>query len=98
MIRGRIDAVYPRLGSDGTEDGGFEVVDWKTGREKSGADLEIAAIQLAAYRLAYSKLKGIPLEKISAAFHYVGSNTTVRPADLLNEKALLEIITGSLRT
>ena len=97
LIRGRIDAVYPRLGSNGAEDGGFEVVDWKTGREKSGEDLEIAAIQLAAYRLAYSKLKGIPLENISAAFHYVGSNTTVRPADLLSEEALLEIVTASLR-
>ncbi len=92
LVRGRIDAIYPVLDAQGEETGSFEVVDWKTGREKSGEDLETAAIQLAMYRLAYSKLKQIPLEKISAAFYYVGSNTTVRPADLLGEADLIALI------
>jgi DNA helicase-2/ATP-dependent DNA helicase PcrA len=87
LLRGRIDAVYE---ADGT----YEVVDWKTGKSKSGEDLAAAAIQLAMYRLAYSKLYGIPLEKISAAFHYIGSNETVRPADLLSEDQLISIVTG----
>ena len=87
LIRGRIDAVY----KDGDS---YEVVDWKTGKAKSGDDLEVAAIQLAMYRLAYSKLYSIPLEKISAAFHYVASNETVRPADLFTEDQLISIVTG----
>jgi DNA helicase-2/ATP-dependent DNA helicase PcrA len=87
LLRGRIDAVYEK-------DGRYEVVDWKTGKTKSGDDLAAAAIQLAMYRLAYSKLFGIKIENISAAFHYVGSNETVRPADLLNEDQLISIVTG----
>ena len=87
LLRGRIDAVYEK-------DGHFEVVDWKTGKTKSGDDLAAAAIQLAMYRLAYSKLYGIKVENISAAFHYVGSNETVRPADLLDEDQLISIVTG----
>jgi DNA helicase-2/ATP-dependent DNA helicase PcrA len=87
LIRGRIDAVY----KDGDN---YEVVDWKTGKAKSGDDLEVAAIQLAMYRLAYSKLFNIAIEKISAAFHYVGSNETVRPADLFTEDQLISIVTG----
>ena len=87
LLRGRIDAVYEQGGK-------YEVVDWKTGKTKSGDDLSAAAIQLAMYRLAYSKLFAIPLENISAAFHYVGSNETVRPADLLNQDQLISIVTG----
>jgi len=87
LLRGRIDAVYEK-------DGQYEVVDWKTGKTKSGDDLAAAAIQLAMYRLAYSKLFGIKIENISAAFHYVGSNETVRPADLLDEDQLISIVTG----
>ena len=87
LLRGRIDAVYEK-------DGKYEVVDWKTGKTKSGDDLAAAAIQLAMYRLAYSKLYGIKVENISAAFHYVGSNETVRPADLLDENQLISIVTG----
>ena len=86
LLRGRIDAVY----QDGEN---YEVVDWKTGRAKSGDDLAVAAIQLAMYRLAYAKLFGIDLSKISAAFHYIGDNQTVRPADLLDESQLAELIT-----
>ena len=85
LIRGRIDAVY----QSGDQ---FEVVDWKTGKVKDGDDLTNAAIQLAMYRLAYSKLKNVPIEKISAAFHYVAENQTVRPADILDEQALINLI------
>ena len=86
LIRGRIDAVY-KVGNDR-----YEVVDWKTGKVKSGDDLEIAAIQLAMYRLAYAKLKSIPVENISAAFHYVVDSQTIRPSDILNEDQLKELI------
>ena len=87
LIRGRIDAVY----QNGDQ---YEVVDWKTGKVKDGDDLATAAIQLAMYRLAYSKLKNVPIEKISAAFHYVADNQTVRPADILDEQALIKLISN----
>jgi DNA helicase-2/ATP-dependent DNA helicase PcrA len=45
------------------------------------------------YRLAYSKLKNIPIENVSAAFHYVADNQTVRVADILDEAQLIALIT-----
>ena len=86
LIRGRIDAVYQR------DTNHYEVVDWKTGKVKSGDDLANAAIQLAMYRLAYAKLKSIPIENVSAAFHYVADNETVRVADIMSENELVDLI------
>jgi DNA helicase-2/ATP-dependent DNA helicase PcrA len=87
QVRGRIDAVF------GDADGGFDVVDWKTGRPPwTRADKDAVAVQLAAYRLAWSALAGVPLEKVRAAFYYVRQNRTVRPADLLDEAGLLALI------
>ena len=70
----------------------YEVVDWKTGKSKQGKDLENAAIQLAAYRLAYARMNNLPLERVSAAFYYIGDNTTIRPIDLLDEQALTNLV------
>ena len=86
VIRGRIDAVYEN------SPGKFEVVDWKTGKVKSGEDLSVAAVQLAMYRLAFAKLNKIDVADVSAAFHYVAQNETVRPADIMSEAQLIEII------
>ncbi len=56
QIRGRIDAVFADT------DGSFDVVDWKTGQPpRSRPEREAVAVQLAAYRLAWSALAGIPL-------------------------------------
>ena len=85
VLNGRIDAVY-QIGDR------FEVVDWKTGKSKTGKDLENAAIQLAAYRLAFARLNNLPLASVSAAFYYLGDNTTIRPADLLDEAALINLV------
>lgn len=60
IIRGRIDAVYE------TEDGGLEIVDWKTGTEfeaKAGDQLEIYRGALAA-----AGVPGSDSLKISYAF------------------------------
>lgn len=86
ILRGRMDAVYK------SEDGTFDVVDWKTGSAKSGAELENAAIQLAVYRLAWAEIEGVPLERVRAAFHYVGSEESVRPSDLLDYDGLLALL------
>ncbi len=87
LIRGRIDAVYA------TKDG-YEVVDWKTGSTKLDSS---AAIQLAMYRLAWAKLSGTDISKIRAAFHYVPTSVTDRPADLLDEAALIDLISSASR-
>ena len=87
MLRGRIDAIY----RDGDT---YEVVDWKTGRIKEGDDLATASIQLAMYRLAYSKQHSIPIERIRAAFHYVADNKTIYRENLSSEDEIAAIING----
>ncbi len=87
VVRGRMDAVFVTPGDR------YEVVDWKTGRMPKGAAARAAAVQLAAYRLAWASLRGIPVESVSAAFHYVRANVTVRPADLLSLEELTALIT-----
>jgi len=82
LVRGRIDAVYKT-------DSGFEVVDWKTGSKVLG---ESSAVQLAVYRLAWAKLQGISVDKVSAAFHYVPTNKTDRRANLLSEDQLIDLL------
>jgi DNA helicase-2/ATP-dependent DNA helicase PcrA len=70
------------------------VIDWKTGQRPTGADARAAAVQLAAYRLAWAELTGLPVAQISAGFHYVRDGATVRPADLLDAAALVELVAG----
>jgi DNA helicase-2/ATP-dependent DNA helicase PcrA len=86
LLRGRCDAVFTDA------DGMVDVVDWKTGRPKSGTDAAVAAVQLAVYRLAWHHLSGVPLDRIRAAFHYVGANRTVRPAELLGHDELVALV------
>jgi DNA helicase-2/ATP-dependent DNA helicase PcrA len=88
-LRGRIDAVYA------DDEGRYEVIDWKTGPPPSGAELAAAAVQLAAYRLGWSRLTGVPVEQVSAGFHHVAAKETLRPVDLLDEAGLLALVTGT---
>ncbi|WP_405429634.1 ATP-dependent helicase [Micromonospora sp. NBC_00617] len=86
VVRGRMDAVFARPG------GRFDVVDWKTGAQPTGPAAEVAAVQLAVYRLAWAELAGVPVDRVGAAFHYVRHGTTVRPADLLDVTGLTAMI------
>jgi DNA helicase-2/ATP-dependent DNA helicase PcrA len=88
-LRGRIDAVFADA------EGNYEVIDWKTGPPPSGAELAAAAVQLAAYRLGWSRLTGVPVERVSAGFHHVPAGVTLRPVDLLDEAGLLGLVTGT---
>lgn len=88
VLRGRMDAVFA------APDGCYDVVDWKTGRRPTGAEAEAAAVQLAAYRLAWAELKGVPVERVRAAFYYVAEGVTVRPVDLLDADGLAALVTG----
>jgi DNA helicase-2/ATP-dependent DNA helicase PcrA len=87
-VRGRIDAVFGDAG-----DGGYDVVDWKTGQPPaSDEERRVAAVQLAAYRLAWAGLAQVPLDQVRAAFYYVRDDLTLRPADLLDEAGLAALI------
>ena len=87
-VRGRIDAVFADAPG-----GGYDVVDWKTGRPPaSDAERHAVSVQLAAYRLAWAALAGVPVTQVRGAFHYVADDVTVRPADLLDEAGLTALI------
>ena len=88
-LRGRLDAVFAWEG----EDADFDVIDWKTGRKPSGDALVAAEVQLAVYRIAWSRLKGVPIDRVRAGFHYVADNYTHRPARLLDESEIISLIT-----
>lgn len=88
LVRGRIDAVFAD-----SPDGGFDVVDWKTGRQpRSAAESRAVAVQLAAYRIAWAALAGAGVGQVRAAFYYVRDDATVRPADLLDLAGLTALI------
>jgi DNA helicase II / ATP-dependent DNA helicase PcrA len=88
LVRGRIDAIF----ADDPA-GGFDVVDWKTGRPPApGAQERAVAVQLAAYRLAWAALAGVRVDDVRAAFYYVREDLTVRPADLLGAVGLAALI------
>jgi DNA helicase-2/ATP-dependent DNA helicase PcrA len=84
VVRGRIDAVYQE------DDGSFLVVDWKTNKAATADPL-----QLAIYRVAWAELRGVPLDRVRAAFHYVRSGETVHPDDLPDRAGLERLIRGS---
>ncbi|WP_020667986.1 ATP-dependent helicase [Amycolatopsis nigrescens] len=85
-VRGRMDAVFAE------PDGGWTVVDWKTGAVPDPDKLRPLAVQLTAYRLAWAELQGVPLERVRAAFHYVRDDRTVWPEDLLDADGLRDLL------
>lgn len=92
-VRGRMDAVFKVDGAAG-EEPSWEVVDWKTGSVPRGERAQVAAVQLAMYRLAWAQLAGVPVERVRAGFHYVTANVTLWPADLLTAEELTELLTS----
>jgi len=86
LVRGRIDAVYPR------DDGGFDVIDYKTGSVPK--DFAAASLQLSVYRIAWAELHGIDPDNVSAGFLYVKTGTVKRPDKLLSRDELAALFTG----
>ncbi|PPG42441.1 ATP-dependent DNA helicase [Rathayibacter sp. AY2B5] len=85
----KLDAVYP------TEDG-VQIVDWKTGRApRDAADLELKQFQLALYRLAYSRWRGVPLESVDAVFYFVADDLVLRPERFYSERELAESLSSA---
>lgn len=89
VVRGRIDAVFRDA------DGGWDLIDWKTGKVPGKQQLAVRGVQLAVYRLAWSRLKEVPLEQVRAAFYYVGQDKLIRPVDLAGQDELEAIVTNA---
>jgi DNA helicase-2/ATP-dependent DNA helicase PcrA len=88
VLRSRIDAVF-------AEPDGVVVVDWKTGRPPSDAyAVRTRELQLAVYRLAWSRWKGLPLERVDAAFYYVATGETVRATQRLGAQDIEGVLRG----
>ncbi|TAK68565.1 MAG: ATP-dependent helicase [Actinomycetota bacterium] len=84
VVRGRIDAVFHTPG------GGWEVVDWKTGRAASADPL-----QLAIYRLAWAERVGVEPDQVEATFLHLRTRTTSTPAGLPGRAELTALLTGT---
>ncbi|WP_349829503.1 ATP-dependent helicase [Brevibacterium litoralis] len=88
-VPGKIDAVFA------TEDG-LEVVDWKSGRKPSDADLADMTVQLSVYALA---LRGMPefagAGDITGVFCFFGSDEEVRVEQLHDEAGLVAALTAA---
>ena len=83
----KLDAVYRRDDRDGR----IEIVDWKTGRPpRSPAEREERMLQLALYRLAYHKARGVPLEQIDVVLYYVGDDLILRGDRVYSEADLAQ--------
>lgn len=85
VVRGRIDAIY----ADDTDPGRFLVVDWKTSRSNT-AD----AVQLAIYRLAWARLRGVAPSQVRAVFYFVRTGLVEEP-ELLDETELTQALLGA---
>jgi DNA helicase-2/ATP-dependent DNA helicase PcrA len=44
--------------------------------------------------VAWARLSGAPVEQVRAAFYYVRHDLTLRPADLLDQAGLADLIEG----
>jgi DNA helicase-2/ATP-dependent DNA helicase PcrA len=81
----KLDAVFQ------TETG-YEIVDWKTGKPPVG-DKEIAerALQLALYRMAFSKLHNVDPATIEVCLYYVADDLEIKPEQVPSERDLIEL-------
>jgi DNA helicase-2/ATP-dependent DNA helicase PcrA len=81
----KLDAVY--RAEDPSYD--YQIVDWKTGKApKDAQDLESKQLQLALYRLAFARWKGIDPERIDAVFYFVAEDRVIRPERIYSEAEL----------
>jgi len=69
VVNGRIDAVFQDAAT-----GRYDVIDWKTGSAQ-----HVDPMQLALYRIAWARLKGVPVDEVDAAFVMVSTGEVKRP-------------------
>jgi DNA helicase-2/ATP-dependent DNA helicase PcrA len=81
----KLDAVFET-------DDGYEIVDWKTGKPPVTEE-EIAqrALQLALYRMAFTRLHGVDPEKVGVCLYYVADDLEIRPEHVQSADELLSM-------
>jgi DNA helicase-2/ATP-dependent DNA helicase PcrA len=86
----KMDAVFPTAS-------GVHIVDWKTGKAPA-TDKELAAkaLQLGAYRLAWSHWSGLDPAEITASFWFSESSRLVTPKNLVTTKELADLLEVAL--
>ncbi|MGO1637467.1 MAG: UvrD-helicase domain-containing protein [Ancrocorticia populi] len=96
IIRCTIDAVLDTSAKPGAHP--ITIVDWKTGRRPRNKDLPSRELQLALYRLAWSRAHKVPLDQIGACFVYLGEPESRRElqAGELTEEEITERIAAAL--
>ncbi|MCU1432948.1 MAG: UvrD/REP helicase [Actinotalea sp.] len=92
VVRSRIDAVFR---DPSGPPGAVVVVDWKTGRPPTDPRVvESRDLQLAVYRLAWARWKGVPLDHVQAAFVHVSTGETIRQTAPLDMAAIERLLVG----
>ena len=88
----KIDAVFDVPESDNELAGKtVEIVDWKTGvSPKTPEEIAERALQLALYRMAYSRRHNIPEQQIAVCLYYVAENVALRP-EVLSTTELISL-------
>ncbi|MBD8020369.1 ATP-dependent helicase [Brevibacterium gallinarum] len=83
-VPGKIDAIF-------AIDGGYYVVDWKTGRSpRSEDELADRAIQLAIYRMAVHKMPAFAdAERIECGFYFLGDDQEITVPHIMSESELV---------
>ncbi|WP_140556441.1 ATP-dependent DNA helicase [Bifidobacterium sp. UTCIF-39] len=72
VVDGKLDAVFAGGLDDPTDTSRFTVVDWKTGRKPTDTQgIQEKLAQLDLYRLLWSRIRGVPLERIDATLYYL---------------------------
>ncbi|MCS4489462.1 MULTISPECIES: ATP-dependent helicase [unclassified Corynebacterium] len=89
VIRGRMDAIFRE------NDGSYMVVDWKTGHPPTAQKLRSTRLQLAVYRLAWARLKDLPLEQVRAGFYYISSGTMITFEQLPSDHEIAAMIANA---
>ncbi|MCT1690589.1 ATP-dependent helicase [Brevibacterium sp. p3-SID960] len=83
-VPGKIDAIF-------AIDGGYYVVDWKTGRSpRSEDELADRAIQLAIYRMAVQKMPAFAAaERIECGFYFLGDDQEITVPHIMSASELV---------
>lgn len=89
---GKMDAVYEVSNDPDLPGISIEIVDWKTGKSPQTDDEILErSLQLALYRMAYSRKHGIPEDQISVCLYYVAENRELRPTKVLSSKEIIDL-------
>ena len=88
----KLDAVFDAREDSQLDGFDVEIVDWKTGvAPKTDEEIAERALQLALYRMAYSRRTGVPEEKIAVCLYYVGENEEIRPKAVLSGDEIIKL-------